>query len=48
PTASLDGARREQVLALLERLRDTRGLALLLISHDHAAIARLAPRVLPL
>lgn len=48
PTASLDGARREQVLALLERLRDTRGLALLLISHDHAAIARLAPWVLPL
>ena len=48
PTASLDPDRREQVLALLERLRDTRGLALLLISHDHAAIARLAPRVLPL
>ena len=48
PTASLDPDRRAQVLALLERLRDTRGLALLLISHDHAAIARLAPRVLPL
>jgi len=48
PTASLDPERREQVLALLERLRDTRGLALLLISHDPAAIARLAPRVLPL
>jgi peptide/nickel transport system ATP-binding protein len=48
PTASLDPERRAQVLTLLERLRDTRGLALLLISHDHAAIARLAPRVLPL
>ena len=48
PTASLDPERRAQVLSLLERLRDTRGLALLLISHDHAAIARLAPRVLPL
>jgi peptide/nickel transport system ATP-binding protein len=48
PTASLDPDRRAQVLTLLERLRDTRGLALLLISHDHAAIARLAPRVLPL
>ncbi|MFZ9898756.1 MAG: ABC transporter ATP-binding protein, partial [Gemmatimonadaceae bacterium] len=48
PTASLDPDRRAQVLALLERLRATRGLALLLISHDHAAIARLAPRVLPL
>ena len=48
PTASLDLERREQVLALLERLRDTRGLALLLILYDPAAIARLAPRVLPL
>jgi ABC-type glutathione transport system ATPase component len=48
PTASLDPDRRAQVLTLLERLRDSRGLALLLISHDHAAIARLAPRVLPL
>jgi len=44
PVSSLDMAVRGQVLSLLAGLRERLGLALLLISHDLAAVERLADR----
>ena len=46
PVANLDPARRTQILDLLAALQRTRDLSILLISHDEAAIERLASRVL--
>lgn len=43
PTGSLDSASAEQVLALLRSLHDTRGLTLLVVTHD-AAVASQAAR----
>ncbi|MEZ4504053.1 MAG: ABC transporter ATP-binding protein [Dehalococcoidia bacterium] len=45
PTASLDAAVRMETLSALERLRDDRGVAVLLITHDFGVVARLADRV---
>ncbi len=45
PTANLDGAMRHETLAVLEQLRDERGVAVLLITHDFGVVARLADRV---
>jgi len=45
PAANVDPQLREQLLALLDRLREERGLALMLISHDLDAVRRLATRV---
>ena len=45
PVANLDAAAREPLLAMLDRLRDERGLALVLISHDLGVVRRLASRV---
>lgn len=45
PTASLDAPVQSEVLELLDRRRRERGLAVLLISHDMGAVARLADRV---
>ena len=45
PVSSLDVSVRGQVLSLLAGLRERLGLALLLISHDLAAVERLADRV---
>ncbi|MGH3136136.1 MAG: ABC transporter ATP-binding protein [Gaiellaceae bacterium] len=44
PTGSLDSEAGRRVLELLEELRRTRGLTLLLVTHD-ADVARLADRV---
>ncbi|MFL6262818.1 MAG: ABC transporter ATP-binding protein [Thermoanaerobaculia bacterium] len=44
PVSSLDVSVRGQVLALLAGLRERLGLAMLLISHDLAAVERLADR----
>jgi peptide/nickel transport system ATP-binding protein len=46
PTSMLDVSIRMDVLHLLQRLRDERNLALLLITHDLAAARYLADRVL--
>jgi molybdate transport system ATP-binding protein len=45
PLASLDRARREEILALLERLRDGIGLPILLVTHDRAEAERLGDRI---
>ena len=38
PTTALDAVHKAEILALLKRLQARRGLSLLLISHDHAAV----------
>ena len=48
PTTALDATVAAQVLELLDRLRAGRGLALLLITHDLAIVARHAGRLLVL
>ena len=45
PTASLDAAVRNTMLTFLEEMRDDRGVAVLLITHDFGVVARLADRV---
>ncbi len=44
-TTDLDAASQARALDLLERLRETRGMGILLITHDLSVIARLADRV---
>ncbi len=48
PTTALDAPLRRDVLALLSRLRREEGLALLLVSHDLAAVAEHADRTIVL
>ena len=48
PTASLDSARVAALLALIERIRDTLPVPILLISHAAAEVERLAGHVLDL
>lgn len=45
PVANVDAEIRAQLLALLDALRERRGLALLVISHDFDAVRLLASRV---
>ena len=46
PTVSLDSVTEKQVLDLLRRLRDERGMAVLHISHDPLVLAEVADRLL--
>lgn len=46
PTTALDVTVQRDVLALLRRVRDVHGTAILFVSHDIAVIAELASRVL--
>ncbi len=48
PLSSLDRARREEILAVIERLRDELKLPILYVSHDHAELERLASAIIPL
>lgn len=41
PTASLDAARREEVLRAVERVRDEMGLPILMVTHDRAEAERI-------
>ncbi|WP_010544859.1 ATP-binding cassette domain-containing protein [Sphingomonas elodea] len=45
PLASLDRPRREEILRLLERLRDRSGLPILLVTHDRSEAERLGDRI---
>ncbi len=45
PLSSLDRARREEVMATVERLRDTLRLPILYVTHDLAEAERLATRI---
>jgi peptide/nickel transport system ATP-binding protein len=45
PISSLDASVGAQVMALLRRLREERGLAYLLVSHDLAVVGEAADRV---
>ncbi len=48
PTTALDVTVQSDILDLLDRLVETRGMSLLFISHDLAVVARVAPRVVVL
>jgi molybdate transport system ATP-binding protein len=45
PLASLDQARRQEIMTLIERVRDELGLPILYVSHDRGEVDRLAGRV---
>ena len=45
PLASLDHARRQEIMALIERVRDELGLPILYVSHDRGEVDRLAATV---
>ncbi len=45
PTTALDVTVQAQILDLFRRLRDRRGMALLLVTHDLGVVAELADRV---
>lgn len=48
PLASLDLDRREDILGMIERIRDELRLPILYVSHDRAEVERLADRVVPI
>ncbi len=48
PTTALDVTVQSEILELLDRLVEERGMSLLFISHDVAVVARIAPRVIVL
>ena len=45
PLSSLDRARREEIMALIERLRDELRLPILMVTHDAGEAARLGTRI---
>lgn len=47
PLASLDEARREEIMRVVERIRDELRLPILYVSHDKAEVERLAGKVIP-
>jgi len=48
PLSSLDTARREEIIAVIERVRDELALPILYVSHDRAEVERLADTVIPI
>lgn len=48
PLSSLDAARREEIMRVIERVRDELALPILYVSHDRAEVDRLAGKVIPL
>ena len=46
PLASLDAARRDEIMTVIERIRDELALPILYVSHDAAEVERLADRVI--
>lgn len=48
PLASLDGARKQEILPFIERMRDEFGIPVIYVSHAVEEVARLADRVIRL
>jgi molybdate transport system ATP-binding protein len=48
PLSSLDAARREEIMRVIERIRDELKLPILYVSHDRAEVERLATTIVPL
>ncbi len=48
PLASLDAPRREEIMQVIERLRDELALPILYVSHDRVEVGRLASQVIEL
>jgi molybdate transport system ATP-binding protein len=48
PLSSLDAARREEIMQVIERIRDELRLPVLYVSHDRAEVERLADVVIPI
>ena len=48
PLSSLDRARRGEIMAAIERVRDEAGLPILMVTHDPAEAARLGTRIVNL
>lgn len=48
PLSSLDRARREEILTVIERVRDELRLPILYVSHDREEVDRLAATIVPL
>ena len=48
PLSSLDAARREEILRVIERVRDELKLPILYVSHDRAEVERLASTIVAL
>lgn len=48
PLASLDRARREEIMTVIERLRDELRLPILYVSHDRDEVERLVTTIIPL
>lgn len=48
PLSSLDRARREEIMVLLERLRDALRLPILMVTHDREEASRLGTRIVEL
>jgi molybdate transport system ATP-binding protein len=48
PLASLDMARREDIMQVIERVRDELALPILYVSHDRAEVDRLASTIVTL
>lgn len=48
PLASLDAARADEILAMIERVRDQLRLPILYVSHNRAEVDRLATQVVPI
>ncbi|WP_380871806.1 hypothetical protein ACFB49_27600 [Sphingomonas sp. DBB INV C78] len=47
PLSSLDASRREEIMTVIERIRDELRLPILYVSHDRAEVDRLATSVIP-
>jgi molybdate transport system ATP-binding protein len=47
PLSSLDAPRRDEIMAVIETIRDGLKLPILYVSHDRAEVERLASRIVP-
>lgn len=48
PLGSLDSARREEIMRVIERVRDELKLPILYVSHDRGEVERLASEIVPI